>query len=78
MISDIVMPGMRGKVLAQRLAPLRPEMKVLFMSGYADHAVMPEGGVEAGHTFLEKPFTPDSLTRKVRLVLDPVDVLPAA
>jgi two-component system cell cycle sensor histidine kinase/response regulator CckA len=66
LITDMVMPHMNGRDLAERLSSVRPNMKVLFMSGYTDRAAMPEfaGG------FLQKPFTPETLARKVRLILD--------
>jgi len=69
LVTDIVMPKMNGRDLARALGLLRPEMKVLFLSGYTDQALLDEG---AGHgaPFLQKPFTPDGLARKVREVLD--------
>ncbi len=68
LLSDVVMPQMSGKQLADRLAPVRPGMKVLFMSGYTDGALV--GQLAAGSAFLQKPLTPGALTRKVREVLD--------
>jgi CheY-like chemotaxis protein len=70
LLTDLVMPGMGGQELFERLAPLRPQMKVLFVSGYADRAVLRHGQIAQGTTFLEKPFTPDVLARKIREVLD--------
>ncbi len=68
LLTDVVMPHMSGKQLAQRLTPLRPEMKVLFMSGYTDGVLVDE--LAAGSAFLQKPLTPGALTQKVREVLD--------
>jgi two-component system, cell cycle sensor histidine kinase and response regulator CckA len=70
MISDVVMPQMSGRELANRLASLRPEIKVLFMSGYTDNAIVRHGVLEPDTPFLQKPFTPVSLTNKVREVLE--------
>jgi two-component system, cell cycle sensor histidine kinase and response regulator CckA len=66
LITDMVMPHMNGRDLAERLSSVRPTMKVLFMSGYMDPAVTPD--FSSG--FLQKPFTPETLARKVRLILD--------
>jgi len=60
---------MSGRDLAQRLSTVRPNMKLLFMSGYTDHAVM-HRDVTPGSAFIQKPFTPENLARKVRTVLD--------
>jgi FixJ family two-component response regulator len=64
------MPRMSGRQLAERLSPLRPETKILFMSGYTDSAVAQQHALEDRIAFLPKPFTPDDLARKVREVLD--------
>jgi len=69
MVTDVVMPHMSGRDLAERLSTVRPKMKVLFMSGYTDHAVM-HRDVTPGAAFIQKPFTPEAFARKVRTVLD--------
>jgi len=64
-----VMPHLSGRELADRLTPLRPTMKALFMSGYTEHSSL-SAGLPVGAAFLQKPFTPDILARRVRLILD--------
>jgi PAS domain S-box-containing protein len=70
MVTDVVMPEMSGRELAQHLGRSRPDMRVLFMSGYTDTAIVRHGVLEVGTAFLSKPFTPDALAAKVREVLD--------
>ncbi|MDY3562461.1 response regulator [Gemmata sp. JC673] len=70
MVTDVVMPGMSGPALADVLRDRHPDLKVLFVSGYTDDAVVRHGFVEAADAFLQKPFTPLALARKVRAVLD--------
>jgi two-component system cell cycle sensor histidine kinase/response regulator CckA len=70
LITDVIMPGMSGRQLADRLRELRAGMKVLFVSGYTDDAIIRHGMLEPGIAFLQKPFTPESLAAKVRQVLD--------
>jgi signal transduction histidine kinase len=69
LISDIVMPGMNGKDLRQQLEPICPQMKCLFMSGYTADIIARHGDVNPGEPFIQKPFTLQDLTEKVRVVL---------
>jgi PAS domain S-box-containing protein len=70
LLTDVVMPRMGGGALAQAVTAARPETRILFMSGYTDDAIVRHGILEAGVQLLEKPFTPETLSRKVRMVLD--------
>jgi PAS domain S-box-containing protein len=70
LLTDIVMPGMGGRALAHELVRRRPEIKLVYMSGYTGQAVGAQGPVEPGSVFLSKPFTRVSLTRKIREALD--------
>jgi PAS domain S-box-containing protein len=70
LITDVMMPGLSGPVLAERLVTTRPETRVLYSSGYADDAVFKYGMLGPDSAFLEKPFTRDDLVRKVREILD--------
>jgi two-component system, cell cycle sensor histidine kinase and response regulator CckA len=64
------MPGVSGRELARRLAQTRPDTRVLYVSGYTDDAIVHHGMLEPGLNFLQKPFNPGALARKVREVLD--------
>ena len=69
---DVVMPEMSGRELAEQFAEFRPASKVLYMSGYTDDAIVRHGILRPGIEYLQKPFSPDALARKVREVLDAV------
>jgi signal transduction histidine kinase len=69
LVTDVVMPGMSGRELMRRLAEVRPSVKVLYMSGYSDEAVERHGVLDPGTAFIQKPFTPSVLARRVREVL---------
>jgi CheY-like chemotaxis protein len=70
LITDVIMPGMSGRVLADQFALVRPQARILYMSGYTDDAIVHHGVLTARMAFLQKPVTPASLARRVREVLD--------
>jgi CheY-like chemotaxis protein len=70
LLTDTIMPVMNGPELAKQLRSIRPETKVLFMSGYTDKVIAYTSALEPGTAFLQKPFTPQTLTQKVHEVLN--------
>jgi two-component system cell cycle sensor histidine kinase/response regulator CckA len=70
LVTDVVMPGIDGCALAERLTAIRPELKVLYLSGYTEHALSDRHPMEPGKAFLQKPFSPRVLALKVRELLD--------
>ncbi|MEP7382780.1 MAG: response regulator, partial [Gemmatimonadota bacterium] len=69
-VSDVVLPRKSGPTLLQELRDLRPELRVLFVSGYTENAFLASGGLHRDFDLLEKPFAPEALVRKVRTILD--------
>ncbi len=69
-LTDVIMPQLGGKEMTEQLVLRRPDAKILYMSGYTDDALLHQGILDEGIAFLEKPFTPDSLSKRVREVLD--------
>jgi CheY-like chemotaxis protein len=70
LLTDVIMPRLRGRALADQLRRSRPAIRLLYISGYPDTSLLHQGVLEAGTPFLEKPFTPDTLVRRVRQALD--------
>ena len=76
LITDVIMPQMNGKELADRLQGIHPDLKILYASGYTENTIVHHGVLEPGVTFLSKPYTPTVLARKVREILDNSAPLP--
>jgi two-component system, cell cycle sensor histidine kinase and response regulator CckA len=70
LITDVVLPGMNGRVLSERVTKVRPSIKVLFVSGYSEDIITHHGELRSGTNFLPKPYTHETLNRKVREILD--------
>ena len=70
LLTDLILPGVSGRDIAKRVCSLRPEVKVLFMSGYTDDAIIQRNGIDPSFAFLSKPFSSTTLAAKVRDVLD--------
>ena len=70
LVTDMVMPGIGGRALADRLTMLRPELRVLYVSGYAEAEVFDRDSADAGTSFLQKPFTPEELAARLRVLID--------
>ena len=69
MLTDVILPGASGREIARQLAAARPHLRVLYMSGYTDDVIVQHGVLEPGLAFLQKPFTADTLARRIREVL---------
>jgi two-component system cell cycle sensor histidine kinase/response regulator CckA len=69
-VTDVILPGMDGPELARRATELRPELPVLFISGYTDDEIVRRGLLQEGQPFLQKPFTPEALAAKVAMLLN--------
>jgi DNA-binding response OmpR family regulator len=69
LLTDVVLPQLSGTELAKRLHDIRPNLKVLFMSGYTDQMIVQHRSLESGIALLQKPFAPNLLARKVREIL---------
>jgi two-component system cell cycle sensor histidine kinase/response regulator CckA len=70
LITDLVMPGMNGRELADEMVRIYPDAKVLYASGYANEHIVQSGAVEPGVHFIQKPYSVHSLSRKIRDILD--------
>ena len=70
LLTDVVMPRMSGHELVEQARPLRPDMRILYVSGYSEEAIARQGQLTEGIELLAKPFTPGALTAKIRQLLD--------
>ncbi len=75
LLTDVIMPGMNGRELAQRISEIRPQTKILYMSGYTENVIGHDGTLDAGVSLLQKPFTLRDLKSKVREVLDSTPII---
>jgi CheY-like chemotaxis protein len=78
LLTDVIMPGMNGRELAERLRPAQPRIRVLYMSGYTADALEPRALLDADRLVVQKPFTAEILAQRVREALDAVPVTPGA
>ena len=74
LITDVVLPGMNGRVLAERVAALVPNIRILFVSGYTEDVIVNRGVLKHGIEFLAKPYSVEQLARRVREVLEPASI----
>ena len=70
LLTDVVMPNLSGKDLSLEIKKLRPNIKICFMSGYTNNAIVHHGILDQNTNFIQKPFTPDDLLKKIRSILD--------